>query len=170
MTNRESSSDADVANVATSSIASDRYQIVATATIEGPANEVWAVLRDWERFLEVTLPKMTSDFEWVEGGPGQAPSTLRFAVGDSLLDEEIYEMSADEEQGAYLLRYRLLEPALGLREYDAAVELDEVSDDRTAFKAIRQVRFEPGADPGGLVGMIETETRRLQEHFASGAS
>lgn len=144
----------------------DQYEIVATATFAcGPA-EVWALLGDWERLIAVGLPGMTSDFEWLSGGPDQAPATFQFVLADALIKEEIYERSADEEAGRYRLRYRVLEPALGVLEYDAVVELRRVAEERTAFTATRAIRLEPGTPPDMLAGMVESETQRLMEHFA----
>jgi hypothetical protein len=156
---------ADV-KVVTTVIGRDRYRIVATATIEGAPVAVWALLWDWERFLAVTLPGLTSGFEWLSGGPDQVPSTFQFEVAGGILEEEVYDRTADAEAGRYRLRYRVLKPALGMLEYDAVLELQRTAEARTAFSAIREVRLAPDSAPDMLAGMIESETQRLKEHFA----
>lgn len=94
------------------------------------------------------------------------PSTFQFVVAGSILKEEIYERTAQQPAGRYHLRYRALEPALGVVEYDAVLELQRVADTRTAFSAARDVRLAPGIAPDMLAAMVESETQRLWEHFA----
>lgn len=163
---RESGSDGGEIQIVTTETGPDEFEIVATATIESRAADVWTLLQDWERFLAVGLPGLATDFEWLSGGPGRVPSTFQFAIEDTLIREEIYESSADEEEGKYSLRYRVLEPVLGILEYDAVFELQRISGARTRFHAVRDVRFESGEGPDGLTSMIEAETRAVREHFA----
>jgi hypothetical protein len=87
-------------------------------------------------------------------------------VAGATLEEEIYERTADEEAGRYTLRYRVLEPALGMLEYDAVLELQRIAEARTAFSATREVRLAPDSAPDMLAGLIESETERLKEHLA----
>jgi hypothetical protein len=157
---------ADV-KVVTSVIGRDRYRIVATATLDGAPAEVWSLMWDWKSFLAVTLPGLTSAFEWLSGGPDQVPSTFQFAVAGGILEEEVYERTADGEAGRYRLRYRVLEPALGMLEYDAVLELQGMAEARTAFSATREVRLAPDAAPDMLAAMIESETQCLVKHFAA---
>ena len=152
--------------VVTTVIGPDQYRIVATATFEGVPAEVWALLWDWEGLVAVGLPGLTSDFTWLTGGPDQVPSTFQFVVAGSILTEEIYEHTAEEAMGRYRLRYRALEPALGVVEYDAVIELQRVDEARTAFSAKREVRLAPGTAPDMLAGMVESETQCLREYFA----
>jgi len=79
-------------------------------------------MRDWERPLEVGMTGMASDFEWLNGSPDEVPSSFQFVVGGALV-KEIYGRMADESAGRHLLRYRTLEPALGILECDAVLEL-----------------------------------------------
>ncbi|HUE89521.1 MAG TPA: hypothetical protein VMO26_25880 [Vicinamibacterales bacterium] len=153
--------------VVTTVIGPDQYRIVATATFESAPADVWALLSDWEGLVTVGLPGLTSDFAWLTGGPDQVPSTFQFVVAGSILKEEIYERTAAEAMGRYRLRYRALEPALGVVEYDAVIELQRVDEVRTAFSAERQVRLAPGDAPDTLAGMVESETRCLKEYFAA---
>ena len=144
----------------------DEYRIVATATFESAPVEVWALLWDWERLVTVGLPGLTSDFKWLSGAPDKVPSTFQFDVAGATLKEEIYERTAEEEAGRYRLRYRALEPALGVLAYDAVLELQRVTGACTAFSATREVRLAAGTSPDMLAGIIESETQCLKEHFA----
>lgn len=113
------------------------------------------------------LPGLTSDFQWLSGGPDEVPSTFQFELAGATLKEEIYERSADREAGRYRLRYRALEPALGIVEYDAVIELQRVADTATAFSATREVRLAPGMAVDMLAGIVESETQCLKDHFAA---
>jgi hypothetical protein len=141
----------------------DKYQIVATATFESPPEEVWKLLGDWEQFLAVGLPGLTGDFQWLSGGPHQVPSTFQFEMAGTIIREEIYEIT---KSGRHRLRYRTLEPALGVLDYDAIMDLDPISALQTNFTAAREVQFEPGSDPEMLAGMVKAETQCLQDYFA----
>jgi hypothetical protein len=157
----------DDVKVVTTASGPDQYTIVATATFESVPAEVWALLWDWERLVAVGLPGMTSDFQWLSGGPDKVPSTFQFELAGATLNEEIYERTSEEGAGRYRLRYRALGPALGVLEYDAVLELQRTAGAHTAFSATRKVRLAPGTAPDMLAGMIESETQCLKEHFAA---
>lgn len=142
----------------------DRYKITATAEFEASPAASWELLWDWERFVEVGLPGMTSDFTWLSGGPDDVPSTFQFEIAGALLKEEIYERTHTERE--YLLRYRALEPALGVEEYDAVLRLMQAADGCTAFEAIRDVRLQAGTSPDMLSELVRLETQCLVDHFA----
>ena len=143
----------------------DRYRIVATATFESAPVEVWALLWNWERLVAIGLPGLTSDFKWLSGGPDEVPSTLQFILAGAILKEEIYDRTAEEGAGQYRLRYRALEPALGVLEYDAVLKLQRIAGGGTAFSATREVRLAPGTGADMLAGMVHSETQCLKEHF-----
>lgn len=145
----------------------DQYEIVATVQLDCAPAALWELLCDWERLVAVGLPGMTSDFRWLSGGPGEAPSTFEFAVAGVVLREEIYELRAEEESGRYRLRYRALEPALGVLEYDAVLDVQPTARGGTSFKALRAVRLEAGSPPDMLAGMVEREMQCLRDHFAA---
>jgi Polyketide cyclase / dehydrase and lipid transport len=142
-----------------------KYRITAAAEFNAAAGKVWELLSNWERLVAVGLPGMTSEFEWLSGGPGHVPSTFQFAIAGATLKEEIYERTTDEGGDRYLVRYRALEPALGVVEYDAVLELRRLTPERTAFEAVREVRLEPGTTPEMLAEMVRSETQCLKEHF-----
>ena len=151
----------------TDTVGSDQYKITARAQFDSPADSVWPLLMNWERFIEVGLPGMTSDFRWLSGGPDVVPSKFQFDMAGATLKEEIYEQKVDPGQGLYLLRYRTLEPALGVTEYDASLVLQQLPGTVTSFEAIREVRLEPGASPDMLANVVESETQCLKDYFAA---
>lgn len=144
----------------------DRYKITAKVQLGSQASSVWPLLLNWERFIEVGLPGMTSNFQWLSGGPDVVPSSFQFDMAGATLKEEIYEQQVDPEQGRYLLRYRTTEPALGVVEYDASLVLQQLPGTGTAFEATREVRLESGATPDMLATVVKAETECLKEYFA----
>jgi len=149
--------------VATENAGPNRYKITATAEFEASPSESWELLWDWERFVEVGLPGMTSNFTWLSGSPDEVPSKFQFEIAGTLLKEEIYERT--DTDGEYLLRYRALEPALGVEEYDAILQLKQVAGGRTAFEAIRGVRLQTGTSPDMLSELVRSETQCLVDYF-----
>lgn len=144
----------------------DQYQIADTTHLDCAPAELWKLLCNWERLVGVTLQGLRSDFRWHTGGPGEAPSTFQFAVEGVVLQEEVYELTAEEESGRYRLRYRALEPALGVLDYDAVLDLEPTPGGGTSLCAQRTVRLEAGTSPEMLVGMVKGEMQSLREHFA----
>ena len=94
----------------------NQFTIVATATFDQPVAKVWSVFRNFEKLVDLALPGLATDFEWLDGGsPGRVPSQFRFVANGETLIEEIYHHSDDE----YVLRYLMLEPALGIESFAA---------------------------------------------------
>jgi len=110
---------------------------------------------------------MTSEFTWLSGGPDEVPSTFQFQMAGAILKEEIYERTEDRGKGGMLLRYRTLEPALGVIEYDAILKVRELAESHTGFEAVREVRLLPGTSPDMLADIVRSETQFLKEHFAA---
>ena len=140
----------------------NQYILVATATFDRPVGEVWALLDDFEKLLATALPGGPGSFEWLNGGgPGQAPVRFQLSISGQRLLEEVYH----RDPGNHSLRYRMLEPALGILEYDAVFELAPKSDGQTLYSVYREVTLEPGA-LDGILGLIQLETQNMKEHFA----
>lgn len=158
---------ANEVELVTETIGDDQYKIIARAQFDSQADSVWPLLLDWERFVEVGLPGLTSDFRWLSGGPDVVPSKFQFDMAGATLKEEIYEQKVDLTQGLYLLRYRTLEPALGVVVYEAVLVLRQLPGTGTSFEAIREVRFEPGALPEMLAEVVRSETQCLKDFFAT---
>ncbi|MEZ4415958.1 MAG: SRPBCC family protein [Gemmatimonadota bacterium] len=143
----------------------ERYDIVATDTLDCAPSQLWAVLSDFERFVDVGLSGMASGFRWLTGGPGLAPATFEFTVADVVLKEEVYELTSDGASDRYRLRYRALEPALGVLEYDAVLDVEPSANGTTLLTAVRSVRMAPGVAPDMLAGMVDAEMQSLADHL-----
>jgi len=152
--------------VETKILGDDRYRIAVAAELESPIAAVWKLLSDWQQFVAVGLPGMTTGFEWLQGGPEDVPSRFQFVIAGATLQEEIYDRTMDPNGDRCWLRYRALEPVLGVVEYDAILELRRLADERTGFEAVRNVRLESGGSPEMLAEMIRSETQCLKDHFA----
>lgn len=140
----------------------NQYNITATAAFDAPLDEIWPLFDDFEKLVATGLPGLSSDFEWLGGGgPGRVPSTFQFLASGALLQEEVYEI--DRARG--IMRYRMLEPALGIRVYDSVLTLEPISDRQTRFTSHRSLTVDPGAREG-LVGLVQLETQNLKDHFA----
>jgi len=147
-------------------VGTDQFRIVARARFDRPADLVWPLLMNWERFIEIGLPGMTSNFRWLSGGTEVVPSTFQFEMAGATLKEEMYEQRVDLDQGRYLLHYRTLEPALGVVKYDAALVLQQPPGGGTSFEAVRDVRLESGTPPDLLADVVRSETQYLMDYFA----
>ena len=144
-----------------------RYEILATERFDCAPRELWELLCDWERFVAVGLPGMTSGFRWISGGPRKSPSRFEFAVAGTVLKEEIYELTADPQAGRYRVCYRALEPALGVLEYDAVLDATSPDGRTTLLETRRAVQLEAGSGPDMLAAMIDGEMQSLKDHFAA---
>jgi len=160
--NNETTPNNDV-NVVTKSTGPNQFTILATANFNCEPKKIWKLLWDWEQLLTVGLPGMTENFQWLNGSPEQIPSSFQFELGGVVIKEEIYERTT---QDSHYLRYRTLEPSLGVLDYDAILELHPIDEKHTAFSATREVTFEPGVEPEMLVELVRSETKNLQDYFA----
>jgi hypothetical protein len=139
----------------------NEYIILAGTILDASAGEAWSQLRDFEQLAEIALPGLVSDFEWLNGGgPEQIPSTFQFVTGGTTVVEEIYYRN----DSAYTLRYRLVDPALGIQEYDAQISLIPLSQDKALYFLFREVTVDPGVI-GGLVDLTEIETLNINNYF-----
>ena len=150
--------------VSTDTLASNEYKITATAIFDCHPSDVMKLLWDWEQLLAVGLPGMTSNFRWIKGGPDEVPSKFHFDMAGTVIKEEIYERV--EVDGFYRLRYKALEAALGILEYDAILDWHETDENQTAFQAIRTIVMAVGSGPEMLAEMCGSETQYLKDYFA----
>jgi hypothetical protein len=139
----------------------DEYIIVAATILEEPVGDAWSEIRDFEQLVEIGLPGLATDFEWLNGGgPEQIPSSFQFVSGGSVVEEEIYYRNSS----THTLRYQLLTPVLGIQEYDAQISLVSLSQNATLFVVVREVELDPGVIEG-LVDLIELETNNVHDYF-----
>lgn len=152
----------DDIEVITKSTGLNQFTIVATATFNCDPTKIWKLLWDWEQLLTVGLPGMTENFQWLNGSPEQIPSSFQFELGGAIIKEEIYKRTTKDN---HCLRYRTLEPSLGVVDYDAILELHPIDQKHTVFTATRKVTFEPGVEPDMLAEMVKLETKNLKDYF-----
>lgn len=149
-------------DVTVTEIGPERYIITATTTFDRSAGKIWATIHNFEKLVAAALPGMTSNFEWLDGGsPGKVPSKFQFDVSGTTVVEEVYY----RRKANYTMRYRLLEPGLGIIALDGEVKLTPISNKKTRYEASREVTLEPGVIDG-FADLIAVETQTLQSHFA----
>lgn len=144
----------------------EEYIIHAQTFIDRPVGDIWPEIRDFEQLVDIGLPGLATNFQWLNGGgPEQIPSTFQFESGGATVVEEIYYRSEYKHK----LRYRVVEPALGIIEYDAVLNLDPVWFDKTYYSATRVLTLEPGV-VDGLTALIELETQNIKAYFESSSA
>lgn len=150
----------DDVTVTVTQTGTNEYTIVAETYVYNNIETIWSKVRNFKTFVEVALPGVATNFQWICGGPHQIPSTFKFTTSGEIVKEEIYYRSEYKHK----LRYRVLEPALGILEYDSIIDLDPVWSNKTHYKATRFVTLEPGALEG-LVDLFELETGNIKDYF-----
>ncbi len=132
-------------------LADGGYRFVGTLVVNRPIDVVWARCHDVEQFMNVILPGVASNFQWVSGGPGVAPARFTFEANGATPLEEVYSVSHDDHE----LKYKLVTPALGMESYDATIALTSKGPQSTLVAYTREMRF---ADPS----LVETFSNLLQ--------
>jgi hypothetical protein len=139
------------------------YRFVGAVVVNLPIGAVWAKCRNIETLLEIVLPGIASNFQWVEGGnPGVVPARFTFEANGATLLEEVYYRS-DED---HVLKYQLVNPSLGMESYLAAVELTSQGATGTLVVYTREMRFADPSLVGSFTGLLQLEMENLQAHFA----
>jgi hypothetical protein len=139
------------------------FRFTSTAVLDAPQGAVWAKVHNIEKVVEIALPGVATDFRWLDGGsPGKVPSRFTFsALGSSVLEEVFFIDRADK-----VLGYRLVTPALGIRNYVATIGLDPVDSHHTAISFSRDLVFEDPASVDAFAALFEQEIAALQAYFA----
>ena len=139
------------------------FRFTSTAVLDAPEGAAWAKIHNIEKVVEIALPGIASDFQWLDGGsPGKVPSRFTFlALGSSVLEEVFFV-----DHGEKVLRYRLVTPALGIQSYVATISLDAVDNDHTTISFSRDMVFDDPASVDGFAALFEQEIASLQAHFA----
>lgn len=144
-------------------LADGSYRFVGEAVVERSVGRVWAEIKNIENVVEVVLPGVASDFQWVDGGgPGKVPSRFSFvASGTTMLEEVFHRSHADHE-----IRYRLVTPGLGIVSYTATIALAEEDAQRTRVVYTREMSFADPALVPSFIDLLQLEMVNLQNHFA----
>ena len=139
------------------------FRFTSVATLDAPEGAVWAKVHNIEKLVEIVLPGIASDFQWVDGGkPSKVPSRYRFiALGSPVLEEVFHQ-----DKAAHVLRYRLVTPALGIQTYVATIELDAVDNNHTRVVYTRDMTFDDPASAASFAALFEQEIAYLQAYFA----
>ena len=142
------------------------FRFTSTAVLDAPEGAVWAKIHNIEKVVEIALPGIASDFQWLDGGsPGKVPSRYTFlALGSSVLEEVSYVDPDDR-----VLMYRLVTPALGIQSYVATISLDPVDSHHTAISFSRDIVFDDPASVNGFAALFEQEIANIQAYFADNA-
>jgi hypothetical protein len=142
------------------------FRFTSTAVLDAPEGAVWAKIHNIEKVVEIALPGIASDFQWVDGGsPGKVPSLYQFtALGNTVLEEVFYV-----DHGDRVLKYRLVTPALGIQSYVATISLDPVDNDHTTISFSRDIVFDDPASVDAFAALFEQEIANLQAYFADHA-
>jgi hypothetical protein len=158
-----SPSPAAAATFETTPLPDGSYRFVGAVTVDLPIGAVWARCRDAEKLVEIVLPGIASNFQWVEGGnPNVVPARFTFeANGATLLEEVCYRSDED-----HALKYQLVNPSLGMESYLATIELTSQGATSTRVVYTREMRFADPSQVGSFTGLLQLEMVNLQAYFA----
>ena len=142
------------------------FRFTSTAVLDAPEGAAWAKVHNIEKVVEIALPGIAGDFQWLDGGsPGKVPSRFTFlALGSSVHEEVFFVDHADK-----VLKYRLVTPALGIQSYVATISLDPIDNDHTRITFSRDMVFDDPASVDAFAALFEQEIAALQAYFADNA-
>lgn len=143
-------------------VGENQYLSYQQELLDAPISEVWPEIRDIERFVKITLPDAAPTFMWLDGGgPEVVPSRFQFAVGGTVVPEEIIHRSEQPHQ----ILVRLVEPAVGLRQYYAFGNLKKTCGNRTLMEYSRHLDLDPATDPESFKSLFTQEFIDLVAYF-----
>jgi hypothetical protein len=140
----------------------NHYYIAYRTTLNASFGVVWSKVQNFETLLQIAFAGATTDFEWVDGSPGQTPSLVEFNLGEQRLVEEVqYRDSGDK-----VLRYAVAEaPVLGIEEYTGEIDLDTCGSATTLFEFTRDVTFSEGVDVNTFLDLFMSEIVNIRTYF-----
>lgn len=143
-----------------------KYHFYQRARLDRSLGSVWAKVRNFQALVAIVLPTAT-DFQWLHGGgPGKIPSQYSFKSDTGVMVvEEVYFRS----QLTHTVKYHLLEPAIGMREYVAAIRLTPALHNDTIFEYDRYIEFEDDASLASMSVIFEQEMVDIKQYFEVGA-
>ena len=139
------------------------FRFTSVAVLDAPEGAVWAKVHNIQKLVEMVLPGIASDFQWLDGGgPSKVPSRYQFvALGSPVVEEVTLQDKKDK-----VLEYRLVTPALGIQTYLATVALDPIDNTHTRVTYTRLMTFDDPASAASFAALFEQEIAALQAHFA----
>lgn len=144
-------------------LADGGYRFVGTVVVNRPIDAVWARCQDPEKLLEVILPGVASNFQWVSGGsPDVVPARFTFEANGATPVEEVYFRSHEDHE----LKYKLVTPALGMESYDATIALTSQGPQSTLVVYSREIRFTDPSLVDSFSGLLQRELTNMQAYYA----
>jgi hypothetical protein len=146
------------------------HRYVTSTVLEAPIEDVWAVVRDILKVVEIVIGDAAHAVHWSQGASAdQVPAKFQFKLADgTLIQEEVTGRSETERS----IEYRANGVVLNMAEYAATIRLQPVTlpAGQTFATYERTFSFVPGVDPAeGLAlvtGIMEGEMVALRQHFA----
>ena len=138
------------------------FRFTSVATLDVPVGAAWAIVHNIEKDVQIALPGIASDFQWLDGGsPGKVPSLYQFsALGTTILEEVFYMSHAD-----HVLKYRLVTPALGILSYVGTISIEPIDETHSQLTFSRDVVFADPASVDGFAALFHQEATALQAYF-----
>ena len=139
------------------------FRFTSTAVLDAPEGAVWAKAHNIQKMVEMLLPDVATDFQWLDGGgPSKVPSRFQFLAFGSPVVEEVYFQDKQDK----VLKYRLVTPALGILTYDATIALDPIDNDHTRVVYTRDMTFVDPQSAASFAALFEQEIAAFQAAFA----
>lgn len=140
------------------------FRFTSTAVLDVPEGAAWAKIHNIEKVVEIALPGIASDFQWIGGGgPSKVPSRFQFSALGSGVLEEVFFVDGEDR----VLKYRLVTPALGIQRYSAAISLDAIDHNHTRITFSRDLVFEDPASVDAFAALFAQEIASLRAYFAN---
>ncbi len=141
---------------------SHRYRLYHRAVLQQAADKIWSEIRDARKLAAIVVPVSRDTFVWLDGGgPERVPSRFRCAFENSTLLEEV----EFRDDAGYVLRYRLVEPLLGIEEFVASAKLTSLDGTKTVIELTRDMKLQESVSVEELRQSLEKELGLLQAHF-----
>jgi hypothetical protein len=139
------------------------FRFTSTAVLDVPTGAAWAKLHNIEKTVEIALPGIATDFQWLDGGgPSTVPSQFQFSALGATVVEEVFFV----DTVAKVLKYRLVIPALGLQSYAGTIDLDRLDNTHTKITFSRDATFDDPASVDAFADLFHQEAVTIQTYFA----
>jgi hypothetical protein len=140
----------------------ERYRFYHRMVLYQGIDRIWSEIRDAQKLAAIVVPAAKDTFVWLDdGGPDMIPSRFQCTLENSTLIEEV--VFRDDLE--YVLRYRLVQPALGMRELVAACKLTALHGRKTLLELSRDLLLEEAISIDTLRESAEKESHLLRAHF-----
>lgn len=140
------------------------FRFVSVAVLDEKPNRAWRTIRDIEKVVEIALPGIAENFQWLNGGSvRRVPSDFQFdALGSS-----VHEQVSFRSERQKLLEYRLVTPALGIESYVATMQVTRLGNHRSTLTFSRVLRFADPASVPTFAELFHQEAINIQTYFSN---